>query len=812
MDKKHRLLRILPYASAIVLFLVLAMAYFAPQLSGKKLNMGDITQYEGMSRDIKQQQAAGQDPQWTGAAFGGMPAYMINIRYPAMIIKDWSQAAINFIGQPAVLLFLAMLCFWAMLLFWGISPLVAIVPALAYGFSTYSVLIIGAGHITKMLAFAYAPLLVGGVVYSLRGGRQMLGMLLTALFAALQIGANHPQITYYFGIILIAAWINELFVSARGRNLKRFTKGTLLLFAAAIMAVGANFAPLYYTWEHSSETTRGGSELKADSQSSSKGLDIDYATAWSYGVGESVNMFIPNFRGGSSSGGFSGTGAVAESLRPYNARQLAAQLPAYWGDQPMTAGPTYIGAAVIFLAVLGMFLLKGREKWWIAAVALFGLLLSWGSNFMWFTKLMFDILPGYDKFRAVSTALVIVQWCIPALAALLLSRLWSAETDKKRFRKGFFWSLGLTTGVALFFALLGGKLFSFSAPYDSQMGLPQSVIDAMQSERASMLRADSLRSLVYVLLSAAAVWFLANGKIRKEIALAALGAIVAADLIGVDTRYLSWSDFSAPRAEKIVPSEADRQILQDSSLGYRVANFSVSTFNDATTSYFHRSVGGYHGAKLSRYQDLIDRQLSRGNAEAYNMLNTKYFITTDKETGSPVAQLNAEADGAAWFVEGVVWADSPEAEINALDTLKTKSSAVVDRRFAKMLDNVVFGSGEINLVRYQPNKLVYRYRSPEGGVAVFSEIYYNKGWTAYVDGRQADYFRADYVLRGMKLPAGDHTVEFRFRAPDFDIVEAVTLFFSAAILGGLALYAASGLAKKAIARKKRNKKNESTEQ
>ena len=375
MKDKKDILKWLPYVGAVLLFLLLSLLYFEPQMEGKALSMGDITQYEGMSRDIKQMQAEGEDPQWTGNAFSGMPAYMINIEYPSMVIKKWSTDLANAFGRPAVLIFLALVGFWAMLLLWGVSPLVAIVPAIAYGFSTYSILIIGAGHITKMFAFAYAPLLVGGVAYTLRGRRIILGGLLTALFATLQIAANHPQITYYFAFVIVALWVNELIRAIREKWLGRFAKATAVLAVAAVLAVGANLSSLYYTAQHQPDTTRGGSELATAGGGESGGLDIAYATAWSYGRTESLNMFIPNLMGGSSSGGFATDGEVASSLRPYGARSLATQLPAYWGDQPMTAGPTYVGASALLLAVLALVLLRGREKWWLVAVSVFAWLL-----------------------------------------------------------------------------------------------------------------------------------------------------------------------------------------------------------------------------------------------------------------------------------------------------------------------------------------------------------------------------------------------------------------------------------------------------
>ena len=788
MKDKKDILKWLPYVGAVLLFLLLSLLYFEPQMEGKALSMGDITQYEGMSRDIKQMQAEGEDPQWTGNAFSGMPAYMINIEYPSMVIKNWSTDLANAFGRPAVLIFLALVGFWAMLLLWGVSPWVAIVPAIAYGFSTYSILIIGAGHITKMFAFAYAPLLVGGVAYTLRGRRIILGGLLTALFATLQIAANHPQITYYFAFVIVALWVNELIRAIREKWLGRFAKATVVLAVAAVLAVGANLSSLYYTAQHQPDTTRGGSELATSGGGESGGLDIAYATAWSYGRTESLNMFIPNLMGGSSSGGFATDGEVASSLRPYGARSLATQLPAYWGDQPMTAGPTYVGAAALLLAVLALVLLRGREKWWLVAVSVFAWLLSLGSNLMWFTELMFEWLPAYDKFRAVSTALVVVQWSVPLLGALVLWRIWQERYDRRTLLVGVGKAAAILGGIALVFILFGRQMFSFEAAYDGQMGLPNDVLAAMQAERASMMVADAVRSLVFVAVTAGVIALFAWGKIKRCVMLALVGVLVGVDMIGVDVRYLSWDDFVRPAETTIQPTEANRQIMADGELGYRVANLAVSTFNDATTSYFHRSVGGYHGAKLARYQDLIDHQLLRGNPEVYDMLNTKYFIVADKESGAPQAVLNEGANGAAWFVADVVWASTPTEEMRALDGIDTRTEAVVEERYREMLEGVRLGDGSVELIKYKPNHLSYRCNSAEGGLCVFSEVFYDKGWKAYVDGWEAKYLRADYLLRAMVLPAGEHIVEWRYRAPKFDLVEGITLTFSLVILGGLVLY------------------------
>lgn len=800
--------RTLPVIAALAAFAAVSMLYFAPQFSGKEIKTNDVTQYRGMSQEITEHQLEyGEDPQWTGAMFGGMPAPLIKMTLDAPVWR-YIDKTVEFMGRPASMIFLAMTAFFIMLLMFGGNPWIGIIPSLAYGLSSYFFLIIGAGHITKMAALAYAPLMVGSVAYTFRKNI-WLGASLTAFFAALELFANHPQITYYFLFILLAYWINEGVTAFREKTLPRFAKITGVLAVAGIMAVGANSARLWFTNEAGKESMRGGSELSVgektdtDGKKQRKGLDIDYATAWSYGKMESFNMFIPNLTGGMSEGGFSDDGQVAESLRKYNAKDIAKYLPGYWGTQPVTGGPTYLGAVVIFMCVLGLFLLRGRCKWWVLAVTALALMLAWGRNFMWFTELFFNYFPGYNKFRTVAMILVIAEWSVPFIAALILNKLWNSEITKEELIGGVKKALYVTGGTALFFLLAGGFIFDFSSPSDIRYGLPQDVISAMEAERASMLRADSVRSLVFVLLTAGTIWLFAAGKLKKTWLAIALAVLVCADLIPVNLRYLPQSKFVEKSQTAITPSQANLQIMEDKTPGFRVLNMTVDPFNDATTSYFHRSVGGYHGAKMQRYQDIIDRYLSKGNMEVIDMLNTKYLIVPDETAGRPEARLNPGANGAAWLVPDIKIADNARQEIDALASLDTKTEAVADKRFADIITKTHFetdSAAYIRLTEYRSNYLEYEYSANTESAAVFSEIYSAKGWKAYIDGNEAPHFRADYILRGMILPAGKHTVEFRYRAEGFGGIYAATKIFSAIILISVTVSAAF-----AISRKRKNR-------
>ena len=803
-------------AAALAVFLLVSVLYFAPQFRGEVLPQHDVLQYEGMSRDIYQtREATGEDPQWTGGMFSGMPAYLINVAYPAQLVKNTVGRITRLIDTPAGFLFFAMVSMWLMLLVCGVDPWVGIVPALAYGLSTYFLLIIGAGHVTKMWALVYAPLMMGGAWMTLRGNLWA-GAAVTALAASLEIGANHPQITYYFLLAMAAFWISEGIVALRERHLKEFLRRTAVLAAAGLLAVGSNFAPLWYTARHAKETIRGGSELAAaaetqNPESSDRGLDLDYATAWSYGRSETLNLLVPDFMGRDSGRTFPSDGQVAATANEYGLRGIERQLPAYWGTQPYTAGPTYLGAAARFLAVLGALLVRGRNRWWIVAVCAVMLLLAWGRNFMAFTELAFKLLPGYDKFRTVSMTLVVVQWAVPLLGAMALMRLWRGDVPRKRLLRALAWAGGVTGGLCLLLAVAGGSLFDFGRGestvlmtdqfhqlfqangmqeyidrgMDVEMG--EAIGAAMAADRAAMMQADAWRSLLMIALAAGGVALFAFGRIRRGGLVALLGGVVLLDLVPVDLRFLSSEDFVSPRRRQITATAADKTILADRTPGFRVLNLTVSPFNDATTSYFHRSVGGYHGAKLARYQDLIDRYLSQLDEGVLDMLNTRYLILPG-EDGQPVAQLRTTANGAAWFVDRLVTAEDARQEIDLLGKTDLKTTAVIAARDLPLAQLPAATAADtlpgrsIVLVEYHANRLRYEYSTPAEAVAVFSEIYYDKGWTATIDGEEAPAFRADYVLRAMRLPAGTHVVEWRFRAPGWRAAETVTGICSVVIL------------------------------
>lgn len=797
---------------AIALFLGVSMLYFLPQYQDKALVQHDVVQYQGMCHDIMEnREATGEDAQWTGNMFGGMPATLINIEYPSQMVKSYVGGVVNWVENPTAFIFFAMVAMWITTLLFGMKRWVGVIAALAYGLSTYTILIIGAGHITKIWAMVYAPMMLGAVYYTLR--RNMwIGAALTALFTSLEIGANHPQITYYFAVAMAALWISEGVYAIKERRIVDWLKRTALLIVAGLFAIGSNFSPLWQTLQHQKETTRGGSEL-ATAEGEDKGLDLEYMTRWSYGKAESFNMLVPNYMGGSSSHDYKDNPEVQAEIEKagfYGWSQ-------YYGEQPGTAGPTYLGAAVILLALLGIIVLPNRHKWWIVATCGIALLFAWGNNIMWLTELLYKYLPLYDKFRVPATALVVLQWAVPLLAAGAVAYIIkNHDTEQKRLRRALYWATGIVGGILLIFAA-AGPIFhdagrentqelitkQFGAELEAQ--IPDSFYDTLTEAREQALQADALRSLIFVILTAAIVWLYIQRKqdkaIGKYILCASLALLITADLFAVDKRYLAEKEFKPVQDTTIQPTAADRYIMQNNSDGARVLNITVSPFNDATTSYFHRSIGGYHGAKLSRYQDLITYQLGPieqsllycSDEEFYdnlyeaiynpvlNMLNVKYIIA------GPEAEHVVEREnplGNAWFVDSVYRVENASEEMIVLldPRFDPETMVVVGEKYAPEKD-FYHATGEVKLTKYQPNNLVYTASSTGGdGLVVFSEIFTEQGWTVKIDGKEAEPLRVNYVLRAVEVPEGEHTIEWSYRAPNWEATEGVSFSFSLIIL------------------------------
>lgn len=773
--------RYLPHLVNIVLFLLITLAYFYPVLEGKRIKANDNTVSISSSREIAQhREKYGEEPLWTNSMFGGMPAYLISTYFRGNLVETVDGVLKTF-KIPVAAVFLSMLGFYLLLLLYGLNPWVAGAGALAYAFSSYFFIILGAGHNTKAYALAYMAPLIGSIVYSYRRDA-IAGAAMIAWFLSLQIHANHLQITYYALLTVIIFGVIELISAFREKRLPGFFRTTAILMIPLALAVFVNFASLYTTYEYGEYSIRGKSELVTGEKESRSGLDLQYATQWSYGIDETMTLLIPGFKGGASKP-FSTDSKTYQVLRQNNAADAINQLPKYWGTQPGTDGPVYVGAVVFFLFVLGILILKGPDKWWLLAALALSLLLSWGKNFMWFTELFMNYVPGYNKFRAVSMTLVIAQFCIPLLGFLTLHSVLSGKITAAEVTRGLRNATFATGGLLMLFILIPGLAGSFMSAFEEGQ-IPDWLRSAMVADRKDLLRGDAFRSLLFVLLTAGTLWLFINEKIRFRYLVPILAVLIIADMWPVNKRYLGTEKFVTPTQfnRTFAPTKADSFILADHQIK-RVLNLSVSPFNDASTSYHHHSVGGYHGAKLKRYQELIDSvmmneiqafigtlNIARSEADidsalrtmpSLNMLNTKYIIY------NPDAQpiTNPHALGNAWFANRIRMVTDSNEEIVAIRNLQP-GEITVTQQFSEFAENretiSETNDDRITLKSYKANELVYESISSSERIAVFSEIYYPAGWQAFVDGNPVPHFRVNYLLRGMVVPEGKHEVRFSF--------------------------------------------------
>ncbi|MDZ7778293.1 MAG: hypothetical protein U5L09_23075 [Bacteroidales bacterium] len=726
----------------------------------------------------------------------------ISVKYTSNLIKDIDSILRLGLPRPADYVFLTMLGFFILLLALGVNPWLSIVGAIAFAFSSYFFIILEAGHNSKAHAIAYMAPVLAGVLLTYRG-KYLLGAILTLLFASLEIATNHLQITYYLLIILIAMGIGELVFHIKEKMLPQFFKATGILLVAGLLAVGPNITNLLLTNEYSSYTIRGESELTENQNNKTSGLDKDYATQWSYGIEETFSLLIPNVKGG-------GTGMIGnkvDDLSDVNRqwRQAVAQQNAYWGNQPFTSGPVYAGAIIVFLFVLGLFIVRNRLKWILLAVTVLAVMLSWGHNMMGVTNFFLEYVPGYNKFRTVSMTLVIAELAIPLLAMMALFAVYKNPGILKEKQKQFLIALGVTAGLTLIFYLTPATFFDFFSDQEVTAFEQQSnnepqfadqiaiFTDQLKQVRISIFRADALRSILFIVLAAGTLYLYSLRKLKAGVMIAVVGVLILIDMWGVNKRYLNEDNFTSKRnvEQPFKPTQADKQILADNDPHFRVFNLTVSSFNDASTSYFHKSIGGYHGAKLRRYQELIDHHISNNNMKVLNMLNTKYFIMKD-DNGRPQARRNPDALGNAWFVENYKIVADADEEIAALDTFNPAETAIIDRRFSKHIEGVTLSEtpdAAIRLESYAPNHLVYESEAPGQQLAVFSEIYYPLGWNAYIDGEPVPHFRANYVLRALVIPEGTHTIAFKFEPQAYQTGQTIALISSILVIllviGGL---------------------------
>lgn len=799
---QHTLKKFLPHLVVIVLFVIASVSYFSPALQGKTIFQSDIAQHNGMAKQLRDyRKETGNETYWTDAAFGGMPTYQLGAQYPHNYIKNL-DLTLRFLPRPADYLFLYFIGMYILFLVLKVDYRLAFLGALAFGFSTYLIIILGVGHNAKAHAIAYMPLVLSGIVLTFRG-KFLYGFLLTTVAMALELAANHFQMTYYLLFVVICLGIAYFIDAFRKKVLPHYFKALAIMAVGVLVALGLNATNIMATKEYADASTRGKSELTINPDGSPKevtnGLDYEYITEYSYGRLESFNLLIPRFMGGGSGDPFpEDSETVNEILKlgasPQEVNNILYQLPMYWGEQPIVAAPAYVGAIIIFLAVLALFLVRGRLKWWITAAFLLSLLLSWGKNFSFLTEFFIDYIPLYDKFRAVSSIQVIIELILPILAIVGLHQFFNNFVKDEEKKKALLYATGIVGGLTLIFLMFKSALFDFVGPYDyairEQLG--NRLVEAIKEDRMSVFTADAIRSLILILLSGGTLWLLLQNKIKETVAVVALSVLIVFDLVGVDRRYVNNDDFVAARAmeQPFQKHGADIQILEDTG-HFRVFDAANSAFNSAQASYYHNSLGGYHAAKPRRIQELYDFYISNGDIGILNMMNVRYIITQNKN-GGPVAQRNPYANGNAWFVENVIPAETANDEIRLLDSLDSKKTAVISREFLSKIPTQKISrdsTATIELVNYDPQHLVYEASTDSPQLAIFSELYYPNGWNAYINGNPAEYFRANYALRAMALPPGNNKIEFKFEPKVIKtgstISLASSLLFALILFGGL---------------------------
>ncbi len=804
-----------PHAAIVMLFIAMSVTYFSPVLEGKSLPQGDETHSKGAAQElIEYERQTGEKALWTNSMFGGMPAYQIRSDASSNIFRTWNMwTRVGLPYHTVAILFLYLVGFYVLMLSLGMNKWLSTLGAIAFAFGSYNIIIIAAGHITKAYAIALMPVVVGGVMM-IFGGKRLVGGAFTMASLGMQVAYNHVQITYYLALTIAILVIAKLIYALIDKQLADFGKNVAVLIVAVVLASIPNMANLWTTYEYGQYSIRGASELKSEGQQSS-GLDKDYALSWSYGVHETPTLLIPNIVGGAS-GVIGANNKAMSDIDPRVRDEEAYRVSAYWGGRIFTSGPVYAGAIVCFLFFIGCFYYRGREKWWLVAATVVSIMLAWGKNFPLLTDFMFYHFPLYNKFRTVEMALVIASVTIPMLGLLGLREIYNFPERIKYEVGKFFAAIGLTAGVSLLIAATPTTFCAFLSD-DEMLQFAQSKAQdtsgiyarfeqGIVAARAQLASADALRSAVFILLASSALWFYSVRKINDKIAIATILVLVCIDLWTVDKRYLSNENFVSKKEAKSTfsASVADKIILSDSE-PHRAMAIYTNPFNEVYTSYHHQSVGGYHGAKLRRYQDVIDSYLMNewkslsaavrsqdyelidetlSHAVGLNLLNTRYLIYNPD--ASPI--VNPYALGAAWFVDDVLHADTPDDALESLAEIDIQRTAIIENAdVSATLDS----TATIRRTTYAPDRQTYRSSSLIDQLAVFSEIYYPAGWKAFVDGEETTILQADYVLRAVQIPAGEHEIEFRFEPSSFYIGRAVAIAGSVlatiVVLGAIAL-------------------------
>ncbi len=824
--KNINLKSLLPIITGIVIFIVLTFGYFSPMMKGKVIVMSDMVQNKGMSKEISDfREKNHSEPLWTNSMFGGMPAYQISIRYPNNLLYPLREVLGLGMPSPAINLFNYLVGFFILLLVLRVNPWLAIVGSVAYAFSAYNIILLDAGHLTATLALGYYAPVLAGVILIFRQ-KYLLGGVLLSIFMALELLSSHIQNTYYLCILLLVYVLFEWVQLIRKKEYGAIFKSFGVFAVAGILALGCNITNIWNTYDYGKYTIRGKSELTSNKQNQTSGLDRDYATQWSLGKSETMTLLIPSFKGSSSSISIAENKSVLKDVDP-QLRQNVGGMGQYWGDQPFTVSP-YAGAIIVFLFIFGMFIVKGRLKWALFFTSILAIMLSWGHNFMWLTDLFFDYFPLYNKFRAVSSILLLAEFAIPVIAILAIDQMIKNPgilTEKIKLalkwkgnylinkeittQTAFLFSFAITGGLSLLFYLIP-SLTDFTSASDLRTyesiaksngeEIARQFFENVEIARKGLFQADALRSFFFVVLGAGVVWLYLKSKLNTALLIALLGVFILVDLWSVDKRYLNDKNFTDKRkAENPFPfTDADKAILEDKDPNYRVLNLTVKEgpFNDASTSYYHKSIGGYHAAKIRRYQELIDAHIQNNiqdiittaNANpsdssirsafsrlgVLNMLNTRYIIYNP----SAAPWVNRYALGNVWFVKDIKMVKNADEEIKTVGEINPATTVVVDERYKEELSGFVpkiDPSATIQLTNYLTNNLKYESNTTSEQLAVFSEIYFKEGWNAYVDGELKPYFAGNYVLRVMRVPAGKHTIEFKFEPQKYYTGEKISL-------------------------------------
>jgi hypothetical protein len=772
---------VLPHLVAVVIFLVVVVIFYRPAFfEDKALSQHDILMAKGPSKALEDfREESGREGLWASNIFSGMPAYLVNVSWSGDLFRFVYHLSYLDLPSPARLTFPAMLAFYILLLAFGVRPYLAIAGAIAYALSSFNIISITAGHNLKVLAVAYAPLVIAGV-HLVFNNKRIAGLIITIIGLYLQIRVNHLQITYYLMLILLFYGLFQLYNAYKTKTLKSFFQSAALLMIPLVLAVGINFGKLWSVYSYSKYSIRGPSELKVTGQEKDSGLSRDYAFNYSNGIFEPLTLMIPNLLGGPSIQELDRSSNTGEALRRNNvpgnqASDFLKNARTYWGKQPFTGGPFYAGATIIFLFILGIVFTKGPVKNWLITITIVAIVLSWGKNFSSFNYFIFDYFPGYNKFRSVTFIISIALISIPLLGFIGLNKLID-DSEKPKTLKKFYMALSVAGGFCILILLMSG-LFSYNSPVDEQ--LPDWLANALQKDRKGLLLNDTFRSIILILLLGSSLYFYLKKKLNLTVLSIIFILLITFDIWNVSRRFLDTDDFERnPVNNYFSANEADTEILKDDS-DYRVLNFR-DPFNDGRTSYFHQSIGGYHGAKLLRYQELIEKPLSDDiqktigkiqdssmdfeDSHVINMLNTKYFLAG---TAKNAVIRNIHSNGSAWLVNSVKQANSPDEEYKLVGEINTKKEAVVDISKFNISSEIYDSKGQIELISKFPGRISYECNNDSLSFAIFSEIYYPDGWKATINGREADIIRVNYVLRGLEIPPGRNEIEFVFQPKEY---------------------------------------------